>query len=353
MRSLRALLLASLFAVTSCGSSASATPTPPGDDASGDPDTFADDGATDAPSTPGDSPTLLYVEPDDGEGPLLAAIQGAKSAVHVEAYILTDQPLIDALVAAKKAGREVKVVLEQNPYLAANINDPAYNALRAAGVTAIWVATKFQLTHTKTIVIDPGLPTGAAWIMSLNLSKTAFTSNRDYAAVDTDPSDVLEADAVIVSDGANVADARVGKRLVVSPEDSRPKLTAMIDGAKSTLDIEMEELSDTAIQGSLILAQNRGVRVRIVCPSSGVSTNTTDVLTTLKGRGVQIKKLGSPDMHAKAIVVDGARAYVGSVNLTSASMDQNREIGVITATPATLTRLSSTIAADFAKGTAF
>lgn len=348
MRSLRALLLASLFALTSCGSSASAGPAPT-DDAASD----ADDGALDASSTPGDSPTRLYVEPDDGEAPLLAAIQGATSAVHVEAYILTDQPLIDALIAAKKAGREVKVVLEQHPYLAANINDPAYNALRAAGVTAIWVATKFQLTHTKTIVIDPGLPTGAAWIMSLNLSKTAFTSNRDYAAVDDDPSDVLEADAVILADGANVADTRVGKRLVVSPEDSRAKLTAMIDGAKSTLDIEMEELSDTAIQGALITAQNRGVRVRIVCPSSGVSTNTTDVLTTLKGRGVQIRKLGSPDLHAKAIVVDGARAYVGSINLTSASMDLNREIGVITATPATLTRLSATIAADFTKGTPF
>jgi phosphatidylserine/phosphatidylglycerophosphate/cardiolipin synthase-like enzyme len=353
MRSLRALLLASLFALTSCGSSAGANPTPPGDDAWADPDAPFDDGAADGPTTPADSPTRLYVEPDDGEAPLLAAIQGAKSAVHVEAYILTDQPLIDALVAAKKAGREVKVVLEQTPYLAANINDPAYNALRAAGVTVVWVATKFQLTHTKTVVIDPGQPTGAAWIMSLNLSKTAFTSNRDYAAVDDDPSDVLEADAVILSDAANVADARVGKRLVVSPEDSRAKLATMVDGAKSTLDVEMEELSDTSFQSKLIDAQNRGVRVRIVCPSSGVSTNTTDVLTTLKGRGVQIKKLGSPDMHAKAIVVDGTRAYVGSINLTSASLDQNREIGVITATPATLTRLSSTIAADFTKGTPF
>ncbi len=353
MQSLRALLLASLFALTSCGSSASASPTPPGDDASSDPDAVGDDGAVDSQPASADSPTLLYVEPDDGEAPLLAAIQGAKAAVHVETYMLTDQPLIDALVAARKAGREVKVVLEQYPYNAPNTNDAAYAALRAGGVTAIWVATKFQLTHTKTIVIDPGLPTGAAWIMSLNLSHAAFTSNRDYAAVDDDPSDVLEADAVILADGANVADARVGKRLVVSPEDARAKLAAMIDAAKSTLDIEMEELSDTAIQGALITAQNRGVRVRIVCPSSGVSTGTSDVLTTLKGRGVQIKKLGNPDMHAKAIVVDGARAYVGSVNLTSASMDLNREIGVITETPATLARLATIIAADFTKGTAF
>lgn len=352
MRSLRALLLASLFALTSCGSSAGAG-FAPGDDASLDPDALWADGSSDAPSKSDDSPTRLYVLPDDGEAPLLAAIQAATSAVHVEAYILTDQPLIDALIAAKKAGRDVKVVLERYPYLAGNINDPAYNALRTAGVTVIWVATKFQLTHTKTIVIDPGLPTGAAWIMSLNLSKTAFSSNRDYAAVDDDPSDVLEADAVIVADAANVANARVGKRLVVSPEDARGKLSAMLDGAKATLDIEMEELSDGSMQGKLIEAKNRGVRVRIVCPSSGVSTGTTDVLTTLKGRGVEIKKLGNPDLHAKAIVVDGTRAYVGSINLTSASLDQNREIGVITGTPATLTRLSATIAADFAKGTPF
>lgn len=353
MRLLRATWLATLFAFplllapTSCGSSGAKVA--PVDDAWIEPD------ASDDAETPVDvdSPTTLIVEPDDGEAPLLHAIQSAKSAVHVEAYMLTDQALIDALVAAKKAGRDVKVVLEQYPYLASGANDAAFSALRSGGVSVAWVQTAFQLTHSKTIVIDAGLPTGAAWIMSLNLSKSAFTSNRDYAAIASDPADVAEADAVILADFGNRPDDRATRRLVVSPEDSRTKLTAMIDAATKTLDLEMEELSDGTLQARLAAAVQRGVAVRIVVPSSGVSTTTSQSLAWLKANGVQIKALGNPDVHAKAMIVDGVRAYVGSINFTAASLDKNREIGVITATPATVSRLATTIAADFAKGTPY
>ena len=344
MRIGSAALAASLLALAACSSAGAPQPGAPGDDAGviGDPDS----------GPVGDSPTTLYVEPTDGEAPLLAALQGAKSAVHVEAYMLTDTAIVDALVAAKQAGCDVKVVLEQNPYMASGTNDTAYATLHSAGVLVNWVATSFQLTHTKTIVIDPGQPTGAVWIMSLNLSKSAFTTNRDYAAVDADPSDVAEADAIILSDFANVADARASRRLLVSPEDSRTKLAALVDGAAASLDVEMEELSDGAMEQKLGDAATRGVRVRIVVPSSSVSSATTTALTWLKGRGASVKRLSSPSMHAKAIVADQARAYVGSVNLTSASLDKNREIGVITATPGAVSRLEATIDVDFAKGTA-
>jgi phosphatidylserine/phosphatidylglycerophosphate/cardiolipin synthase-like enzyme len=352
MRLLRAAWLASLFALpllcAPFGCSSSGAPITPSGDTSIDED--AD--AAETPPAPTDSPTTLVVEPDDGRTPLLNAIQGAKRAVHVEAYMLTDQPLIDALVAAKKAGRDVKVVLEQYPYLASGANDAAFSALRSAGVSVTWVQTTFQLTHTKTLVIDPGQPTGVAWIMSLNLSAVAFTGNRDYAALASDPADVAEADAVILADYANTADARVTHRLVVSPEDSRTKLTAMIDASTKTLDVEMEELSDGTIQARLATAVKRGVVVRLVMASSPSST-TKASLDWLKANGVLVKTLSTPDMHAKAMIVDGARAYVGSVNFTAASLDKNREIGVITDTPATLTRLSTTIAADYAKGTPY
>jgi phosphatidylserine/phosphatidylglycerophosphate/cardiolipin synthase-like enzyme len=345
MRTLRAAFLASLSALFACSSAASVDPGS-GDDASVDLD------ALDAPAAPSDSPARLVVEPDDGEQPLLNAIANAKSAVHVEAYMLTESTIVNALVSAKRAGRDVKVVLEQNPYNAAGANNTAYNTLKSGGVAVTWVATAFTLTHTKTIVLDPGEPTGELWVMSLNLSKVAFTGNRDYALVDDDPADVLEAEAVIGSDYANVADSRVTKRLVVSPEDSRAKIGAMIDAATKTIDVEMEEMSDVPIVNKLEAAQARGVTVRVVVPATGRSTATTTTVTIMAQKGVLVRQLGTPDLHAKAIVVDGTRAYVGSINLTQASLDQNREIGLVTSTPAAITRLSQTIASDVANGTA-
>jgi len=36
-----------------------------------------------------------------------------------------------------------------------------------------------------------------------------------------------------------------------------------------------------------------------------------------------------PTMHAKAMIVDGDTAYVGSINFTKNSIERNREIGLI------------------------
>jgi cardiolipin synthase len=112
----------------------------------------------------------------------------------------------------------------------------------------------------------------------------------------------------------------------------------------------MEEFSDDNLESHFGPLFGKGVVVRIIVPATGRSADTQATMLRLKSRGAQVKTLASPDVHAKAIVVDGVRAYVGSVNLTAASMDKNREVGLITETAAVLDRLKATIEADFAKG---
>ena len=53
-------------------------------------------------------------------------------------------------------------------------------------------------------------------------------------------------------------------------------------------------------------------------------------------------------IHAKAIDVDGARVFLGSENFSVESMDYNRELGVITASPSIRAAVGRTLAADFA-----
>ena len=55
-------------------------------------------------------------------------------------------------------------------------------------------------------------------------------------------------------------------------------------------------------------------------------------------------------IHAKVIDVDGAKAFVGSENFSTASLDYNRELGVITSSTAVLGPLSSTLSSDTANG---
>jgi phosphatidylserine/phosphatidylglycerophosphate/cardiolipin synthase-like enzyme len=83
-------------------------------------------------------------------------------------------------------------------------------------------------------------------------------------------------------------------------------------------------------------------------PDSGRSASTDAAARSLAASGVSVRLLGAPDVHAKAIVADGARVYVGSINLTTASLDANRELGVVLDDASAAARVGATIAADWA-----
>ena len=63
--------------------------------------------------------------------------------------------------------------------------------------------------------------------------------------------------------------------------------------------------------------------------------------------GVQVRYSVALFMHAKLIVADGARAFVGSQNFSATSLDQNRELGILVADPAALATLAGTFAGDW------
>jgi phosphatidylserine/phosphatidylglycerophosphate/cardiolipin synthase-like enzyme len=307
------------------------------------------DGAADAADASSASPaTKLVVEPEDGDAPILAAIASAKKTLHLEVYLLTDSGMISALKKAKSRGVDVQVVLEQKPFGMAGANDAAQSSLSSAGIAVHWANDAlYTLTHAKFMVLD-----GATLIvMTMNLSSSAFSGNREYAIFDLDPADVAEAESIFAADASGASLLPTGK-LVVSPTNSEKTLEDLIDSAASTLDIEVETLGDSKIDDRLIAAAGRGVKVRIVVSDSS-STTTASSVAALAAKGIQVKKLGTPTVHAKAIVVDSARAYVGSENLTTQSLVYNREVGLVTATGPVVARIASTVAADYLKGTAY
>jgi hypothetical protein len=55
-------------------------------------------------------------------------------------------------------------------------------------------------------------------------------------------------------------------------------------------------------------------------------------------------------IHAKVIEVDGARAFVGSENFSTASLDYNRELGLVTTSPGVIGPLSLILLGDASSG---
>ena len=64
---------------------------------------------------------------------------------------------------------------------------------------------------------------------------------------------------MFAADALGRGDRRRAGRLVTSPEPSRPTLLALVDGARASLALETEELTDPAIVGALLGARARGV----------------------------------------------------------------------------------------------
>ena len=309
------------------------------------------DSAPDAQSPIGDpvgAGVSVIVEPGDKGSALLAALNSAKKSIHMTMYLLTDSDIRNALIARHKAGVDVKVLLNKTFPPGTTIdNSSAYSALHSAGVSVAWAPSTFTYTHEKCVVIDGA----TAWIMTMNATNSAPTSNREFLAVDTLSGDVSEAEAQFAADFANRAYTPVGN-LLLSPVNSRSRILDLISSAHTTLDFEDEELSDTAVVAALCSATARGVRVRGILAGGSTSSAEHTAVTQLKACGVTMVSLDKPYIHAKAIAVDGAKVYVGSENLTAVSLDENREMGLIITTTAAYAAVANTVAADIAAGTA-
>jgi phosphatidylserine/phosphatidylglycerophosphate/cardiolipin synthase-like enzyme len=291
----------------------------------------------------------IVVEPSDDAAGLLAAIAGAQTSVHLTVYLLTDQGTIDALIARHQAGVEVQVLLNRTFPTGGTSNDSAYAALRAGGVDARWAPSTFSLTHEKCVIIDHR----EAWIMTMNMTPTSYSSNREFLAVDTIPAHVADAEAIFAGDFAGTPISTYAGELIVSPLNAVTSMHNLIQSATSTIDIEAETLSDSNVVSALVGAVGRGVTVRVVlAQDSSPTTAQMSAITNLKMAGVSIHEVSSPYIHSKALVVDGVRAYVGSENFTYQSLNQNRELGLIVTDAASVQTIASTIAADYASGRA-
>src|SRR5690242_10061294 len=85
----------------------------------------------------GDS-TRVLVQPNDGVLPLLELIGNAERSVWIKQFTFTHPDLLNAVIAAHNAGRNVKVMLNPHRSSGDRANDDAYAALEAAGVGLQW-----------------------------------------------------------------------------------------------------------------------------------------------------------------------------------------------------------------------
>ena len=290
-------------------------------------------------------PSRLIVLPDDSSDHLLSLLRQAEYSIDVVVYLLSSREVLEELAAAQQRGIRVRVLLEQNPVGGGESNRLARQQLAAAGVAVRWADPAFRFTHAKVILID----SARVAIMTLNLTASTFRSNRDFAVIVEDPSVVTALAALFASDWERVPPPEFALPLVISPVNARRELQDLIDSARQSLEVYVLSLEDDAIAAALAAAAGRGVRVRMITNPPSGDDGYADERSLVRASGGYIGFLGFPDVHAKVVIVDGQRAFVGSQNFTATSLDQNREIGIIIADPDVLRRLLQTFEADWSQ----
>ena len=305
----------------------------------------------------------IIVEPNGNKASeLVAAINGAQHSVYMTMYELDDQPVINALLARNTAGLDVQVILDGST-TTKSFNMPAFTTLQTATppIPVVWSSPSFTYTHEKTVIIDGTV----AWIMTMNANTSSPEFNREYLAIDTSAADVAEATAIFKADHAMTKISPTGA-LVVANNNARPDLYALITSATTSLDVEVEELSDTDTNGivqGIVAVAKKHIPVHVVVANAGPDSTSDNDITTAGGTVVMTGPTSddgtatNPYIHAKAILVDcngtNCRSgFVGSENFSAGSLGFNRELGVIFNDATQLAKIKTAIDTDFAAGVA-
>jgi cardiolipin synthase len=291
----------------------------------------------------------LIVLPDDTADAILAPINAARHSMNIRMFLFTDPSLINAVIAAKRRGVKVRVMLNPARRDGTSANAAAREILKEAGIAVRDSSAEFAVTHQKSMVIDDKV----GFIESLNWETRDLTVTRDYAVETTMKAEVAEMVRCFDADWAEMPfEPDADSDLIWCPNNGRQRIAAFIDSAKKTLWLQNERYQDMVIIERLVRAINRGVRVRIMARAlhklkrkklfEGVSG-----LRIVHDVGAKVRTLRDLKLHGKIMIADDERAIVGSINLSPGSFDDRRELAIETASGHVLKRLLHTIEHDW------
>lgn len=298
-----------------------------GDETDGGMTIDAPDGTGCTALTARSQPLESFIGPSGLQTRLGALIDSAKTSLDIHMYLWTVDDLARKVVAAKQRGVEVRVILDGDSQ-GNNAVEPIFSS---GGVNWKNAGSLYSFSHAKYVIVDK---TQAA-IMSNNFNIDAMSKERNYGAIDRDPEDLADLQAIFeydwkLANGATTLPPVDLKctRLIVSPTNSKQRLIAHIASAQTSLDVEVMYLSESDIRSAITAAKSRGVNVRVL-----IDDPMDESVPILKAAGITVKTPPtSIYLHSKLIIADSV-AFIGSENMSFTSLTKNREVGVLAFEP--------------------
>jgi phosphatidylserine/phosphatidylglycerophosphate/cardiolipin synthase-like enzyme len=291
-------------------------------------------------------PLEIAIQPDEGEAPFVNALATARKSIRVMVYQMGYGGVMDALTSKAQAGVDVRVILDLAQI---DVNQKYHDALTAAGAKVEWSDDAFTYMHAKLLIIDETL----AVISTGNYLESYVLKERNFAVTDRDPWDLHNLVDLFDKDFLHQTPTLDCTRMLISPVNARQRISSLIDTATVSLDIESMQFADKEIRAKVAARKEAGIEVRVLLANPSWIDANADGAAFLKSYGIPVRHLSKPSVHAKAIIADGARAYVGSENLSYTSLTKNREVGVVALDAPVVDAMQQTFESDWAAATPF
>ncbi len=255
---------------------------------------------------------------------LIETIHLAKKRIWIEIYTWTDAAkLTDPIIQAKKRGIDVRVVLEGNVFGTPKINVSVVRKLKDSGIQVMYADNhRYKFTHAKFWIIDDtySISTG-------NWTASFFNKNREYIYTGNDLRTLSFLETLFDADFKHLGFKDVTlipAHIVISPLDSRSKIEKLILWTKKDIMIYIQTLDDEHILSLLhdLSLQKKNIKV---CTAD----NDTNHQRMLQFPEISWNMIRKPYLHAKIIIIDHSQVFIGSHNLTTNAIENNREIGMI------------------------
>lgn len=138
-------------------------------------------------------------------------------------------------------------------------------------------------------------------------------------------------------------------RVLSEPQAGLSAIYALINGARSSIELTMYTLRDTTAENDLAAAARRGADVRVILDRHLEKKFNTATYSYLSSRGVHVTWApAGTTYHQKTLTVDNKTSAIMTLNLNSADYAGTRDFAVIDTSKADIAAVVATFNADFA-----
>ena len=123
---------------------------------------------------------VAFSPQEDVAGLIVERIGAAKKTVQVQAYLLTDRRIANALLAARKRGVEVELIGDAAQEATGGL--PHLKALDRAGVR-VYLDASHAAAHNKVVIVDGGEASATVITGSYNFTASAQRRNAENVVV--------------------------------------------------------------------------------------------------------------------------------------------------------------------------